>query len=192
LIRLDRVLTAGHCVPNRLAGTVFFGNVNRNQGTQRSFVTDDIVLHPSYSSGTGTDIAVIRLSVPYVASAFIATIALPTSPLERYENRQGIMQGFGNMAGGVTAPILQWTHFNTLSVAECTAAVGNRAMMMCGRYPHASTCAGDSGGGFVYFEAGEWRVIGVHSVRFGSATCTPNDIAGSVRVNDHLSFIMSV
>jgi hypothetical protein len=193
LIRSDRVLTAAHCVPDLAPGTVFFGNVIRGQGISRIFAGSDVFIHPNWVSAGGFDIAVLRLPQPYdITGPLLSPISLPVNGLNFFENMQGVMHGFGRMAGDVQAQILQWTPFISYSRAECAALRPGHVHVVCGRYPSASTCAGDSGGGFVMNDGGVMRIIGVHSFRFGTPTCTGGDLGVSVRVSDHLQFILSV
>jgi secreted trypsin-like serine protease len=192
LIALNRVLTAAHCVRGLQGGTTFFGDVTRSGGVQRTFRPEDTFPHPRDGEGRGFDIAVLRLPIAYQPSSLIMPVALPFDANNFFENTSGMMTGFGRMAENAQAQILQFTPFTAMSRADCTAALGVRESVLCGRWPTSSACSGDSGGGFVVQVAGTWRVIGVHSFRLSSSNCGPGDVAGQVRVSDHLAWINGI
>jgi Trypsin len=192
LIRINRVLTAAHCVRSLQGGTTFFGDVTRSGGVQRTFRPEDTVVHPRDAEGRGFDIAILRLPIAYEPSALIMPVGLPSDPNNFLENMTGRLSGFGLMAGDVLAQILQWTPFTVMTRAACTAALGARESVLCGHWPTSTACSGDSGAGFVMQIDGTWRVIAVHSFRLSGAGCDPGRVSGQVRVSDHLSWINSV
>jgi Trypsin len=192
LIALDRVITSAACVRGMPGGTTFFGNVTRNGGVQRTFRPEDIFLHPRDGEDQGFNLAILRLSIPYVSSSLILPVDLPFDPDNFFENMSGLLSGFGLMASSVTAQILQWTPMTVATLADCTATFGVRESVLCGHWATSALCDGDFGAGLVLQVAGKWRLIGVHNFRLASNDCVPGTMFGFVRVSDHLDWILSI
>ncbi|SMF64517.1 S1 family peptidase [Pseudobacteriovorax antillogorgiicola] len=167
LIREDIVLTAAHCISNRMSVTV-----GESFGTGDAIPVQSAVIHPSWrGQNTRTivpnDIAVVKLSrsaVPYGA------VPMPLNPSESI-SRDVWIAGYGQRETGGSGRLLY---------ADVTASSVNRTFAgtieTSRQGDRQGACPGDSGGPMYTRIDGNWYVTGALS---GGSGCGAGNVYSS-------------
>ncbi|XP_047032901.1 collagenase-like [Helicoverpa zea] len=197
LIHNKWVLTAAHCLANRITFVVRFGLTNL---TRPEILVESAnkYIHPDYDeirAGVQTaDLALVGLDHHIEYSANVQPSRLMSSAQKNinYEGIQMIVSGFGRTDdlwnGGAASEILLWVYQRGVSNEEClrwypTSQVIKEETICAGYWdnPSQSSCQGDSGGPLTIIDAdGERTQVGI--VSFGStAGCNSPFPSGYVR-----------
>nr|ABR88239.1 chymotrypsin-like protease C9 [Heliothis virescens] len=197
LIHNKWVLTAAHCLANRITFVVRFGLTNL---TRPEILVESAnkYIHPEYDeirAGVQTaDLALVGLDHHIEYSANVQPSRLMSSAQKNinYEGVTMIVSGFGRTDdlwnGGAASEILLWVYQRGVSNEEClrwypTSQVIKEQTICAGYYdnPSQSSCQGDSGGPLTIVDAdGERTQVGI--VSFGStAGCNSPFPSGYVR-----------
>ncbi|CAK1589989.1 unnamed protein product [Parnassius mnemosyne] len=183
IIHNEWVLTAAHCLANRVTFVVRFGLTNL---TRPEFLVESTrkFIHPGYDeirAGVQTDdIALLGLEhyIPY--GKFIQPCRLQNSEQKNidYTNVRLTVSGFGRTDdawnGGVASEVLRWVYLLGISNQECRRWYPNSTVIkeetICAAYYNdtaQSSCQGDSGGPLTVVDVdGKPTMVGV--VSFGS------------------------
>lgn len=154
LITPNHVLTAAHCAHDIDSFEVHLGALVTRNFTEPGRVirrTNTSIVHPYYVPHiTWNDIAIITWEEPVNFTETISPVRLPTEP-SYFHGVSAIASGFGlqNTSAPTIAPILQWTHLNTINNVQCYSTFGPmvaRLSVICAvGDERRSACNGDSG-----------------------------------------------
>ncbi|XP_076469491.1 fibrinolytic enzyme, isozyme C-like [Babylonia areolata] len=197
-------LTAAHCVDFNYASSRFSvvcgaHDLRSTENTQVS-VAADIRKHESYSGsalGFPNDIAVIRLSTPFVLGPTCQPSTLPPDNSNDYANLPSTITGWGRISGGGRpANVLKHAPIQTLSHSQCRQKYGIffnpiRTTHICvfdstGRH---GACNGDSGGPLFTPDPNTGKVTVTGLTSFGRAGCDTSYPSVYTRVSSYLSWI---
>ena len=149
------ILTAGHCVHNRVAGSfnVLAGQFDRAgpDTSEQMRTVSEIREHASFNPLTlNNDIALLKLTQPLTFNSVVSGLTLPTQdPAQMAFASNCIVSGWGTTSsGGTTSRYLQYVDvpFITDPVCEREYTGFNSAYMMCAGREGVDSCQGDSGG----------------------------------------------
>nr|AAV33657.1 chymotrypsin-like [Helicoverpa punctigera] len=169
LIHNKWVLTAAHCLANRITFVVRFGLTNLTRPEILVESTNKYI-HPEYDeirAGVQTaDLALVGLDHEIEYSANVQPSRLMSSAQKNinYEGIQMIVSGFGRTDdlwnGGAASEILLWVYQRGVSNEEClrwypTSQVIKEQTICAGYWdnPSQSSCQGDSGGPLTIIDA---------------------------------------
>ncbi|XP_047538641.1 collagenase-like [Vanessa atalanta] len=182
IIHNNWVITAAHCLANRVSFVIRFGVVELIRPT---YIIEEhssnAFIYPSYNVSVNAvqrdDIALIKLSrsIPYGPN--IQPIRMQSSEQKDvdYNNVVLTVSGFGLTNdiwnGGAASQVLLWTFNRGISNAECRRwFLSVHPQTVCAQYYNntiQSACSGDSGGPLTMVdEDGKLTMIGI--VSFGS------------------------
>ncbi|KAJ8711242.1 hypothetical protein PYW07_008484 [Mythimna separata] len=197
LIDKKWVLTAAHCLANRITFVVRFGLTNLTR-PEILVESSNKYIHPEYDeirAGVQTaDLALVGLNSPIEYSANVQPSRLMSSAQKNinYQGVQMIVSGFGRTDdlwnGGAASEILLWTWQRGFSNEECLTWYPNSQVIkeqtICAGFydnPSQSSCQGDSGGPLTIVDAdGKRTQVGI--VSFGSSSgCNSPWPSGYVR-----------
>ncbi|KAI9554770.1 hypothetical protein GHT06_020047 [Daphnia sinensis] len=184
LISETKILTAAHCF-ERLSMyqlslmVVKLGMHNVGDGEN---VPDDahvtrrisrMTLHKGYNYANAfNDIAIITMDAPVVYSKSISPVCLPapSSDVDIYAGKDGMVMGWGVLSYGGSSPsALQQATAPIITNAECRQIYSDPGQipnhMLCASTLSTSSCHGDSGGPLVVKseEDGRWYQAGIVS-----------------------------
>ncbi|KAJ0173310.1 hypothetical protein K1T71_011486 [Dendrolimus kikuchii] len=208
IIHHEWILTAAHCLANRITFVVRLGLTNL---TRPEYIVESAnkYIHPEYDeirAGVQTaDIALVGLDdwIPY--STTIQPCRLQNSEQKNinYEGVRLVVSGYGRTDdlwnGGTASEILLWTFLSGVSNEYCLSWYPNSQVIkeqtVCAAYYNEtsqSSCQGDSGGPLTKVdEDGAPTMIGV--VSFGSsAGCNSPWPAGYVRPGHYHDWFLEV
>lgn len=166
LIGSAYVLTAAHCVGDRLVNFVAVGVGEQEEVLP--VLRGNVILHPSYGNPHrfSYDAAVIELAIGATAKG----IVLDTAP-DYSSQMRATMYGFGVVAG---APPHQPPRFHSIEMplysrAQCAARLPDieESMLCAGGEKDKDACQGDSGGPLVLRAAGQELLVGIVSAGYG-------------------------
>ncbi|GLZ43310.1 trypsin-like serine protease [Actinokineospora sp. NBRC 105648] len=170
------VLTAAHCVNstgNNSSITATYGDVDL-QGSSRVTRTSNYVYrNPGYSTSTGGDWALIRLSSPITGAA-----KLKIATTTEYDSGTFTIAGWGAASeGGAQQRYLLKAQVPFVADSSCKSAYPSlkSAVEICAGYSQGGTdtCQGDSGGPmFRRDNANAWIQVGI--VSYGEGCARPN------------------
>ncbi|CAH2268856.1 jg27183 [Pararge aegeria aegeria] len=187
IIHPEWIITAAHCLANRITYVVRLGAQNL---TQPTIITEESienrVMHPNYSETLGTvqadDIALLKLSRSIPWGPTIQPIRLQSSKQrdDDYTDEFLTVSGYGLTAdraqGGNSSEVLMFVHLRGISNRECRRwFLSIHPQTVCAQYYNdtiQSSCSGDSGGPLTRVdEDGHLTMIGI--VSFGTSRgCT--------------------
>lgn len=179
LIRLDRVVTAAHCIVSSdlRAYLITAGVVSVNAGAdfryaQQQFGVARLYVHPQYDRANNVnDVAVIDLSRPFEATPGVAPI-----PVGSRLGVRTIVRGFGWGAGAMGQ--LDWNeHYLDQGVMSQWRCAPARPATICTSSQAGSECFGDSGGGLVLKYPAAPVLAGVASF-ISDPSCAAGTISG--------------
>ncbi|NP_001037037.1 35kDa protease precursor [Bombyx mori] len=182
IIHHEWVLTAAHCLANRINFVVRLGLTNLTRPDYLVETTHKFI-HPRYIEILGgvqtDDIALVKLNhhIPY--SRYIQPCRLQNSEQKNinYEGAIFTVSGYGRTDdpwnGGVASEILLWVHLRGITNEQCLTHYPNSRVIqeqtLCAAYYNdtaQSSCQGDSGGPLtIVDEDGQPTMVGV--VSFG-------------------------
>ncbi|XP_072934719.1 transmembrane protease serine 9-like [Epargyreus clarus] len=183
IIHNQWVLTAAHCLANRITFVVRLGLTNL---TRPGYIveTDRKFIHPNYneiSAGVQTDdIALLGLDryIPYGPNIQPCRLQNSETKNKDYSGVVMTVSGFGltddRWNGGAASEVLRWVFLRGISNAECLSWYPNTRVIsyetICAAYYNdtaQSACSGDSGGPLTVLDVdGKPTMVGV--VSFGS------------------------
>ncbi|XP_069679942.1 trypsin alpha-like [Periplaneta americana] len=171
IISPDYVLLAAHCVSGEALSdlSIRVGSTYKEEGGSVHSV-EKVVIHSQYS-GEDYDIALIKVSQPFVYSDSVQPISL-TSVAPATETPV-VVSGWGDLSSGGPAPTqLQQVQVNIIDYNECNDDYllygGITPRMICAGVPQGGkdSCQGDSGGPLV----SEGKLVGIVSWGVGCAS----------------------
>ncbi|KAM4624488.1 uncharacterized protein ACJ7VT_005337 [Polymixia lowei] len=202
LINKEWVMSAAHCFSSSSTSgwTISLGlqNLEGKNPNEVSKGVAEIVLHPSYDSGTSNnDIALLRLSSPVIFTDYIRPVCLAASGSVFSNGTDSWVTGWGNIKEGVSLPspqALQEVEVPVLGNRQCNCLNGVGTItdnMICAGVLAGGkdSCQGDSGGPMVNQQGSVWVQSGVVSFGFGCAR--PNLPGVYSRVSRYQSWINS-
>ncbi|UJR15447.1 hypothetical protein I4U23_002390 [Adineta vaga] len=190
LIDLSHVLTAGHCLEQKIDDrfvpltptnptleSFFFLRIGvhdiRLTRSQDIYRARRIFTHEKFISSTfENDIAMIRLDRPVSISDNITPICLPSAnvPLGKLVT----VAGWGTVSetSRVHSNVLRQANVNVLPSINCRVYMdihydGTKQVCAAALDWSKDTCAGDSGGPLMYQENGGWSIGGITSYGYG-------------------------
>ncbi|XP_064537209.1 serine protease SP24D-like [Drosophila montana] len=193
IISRNWVLTAAHCVsyddangelviqPASRYGIRAGSNDRFTGGVQVQVV--EIIVHEDYGNFLN-DVALLRVETPFIYSANIQPIALPTKNTP--DDADIIVSGWGRLTQGGDLPrYLQWTTLKSLSLAECESRIqyGYPNILCLLHEADNGVCNGDSGGPALY----DNEVVGIAGFVYGGCGTTNPD--GYARVYPFVDWI---
>ncbi|KAG9464808.1 hypothetical protein GDO78_019356 [Eleutherodactylus coqui] len=150
-----------------------------------------IIRHQNYNEATDDyDLALMKVSTPFVFSAAVQPVCLPMSQQNFQPNSRCWISGFGRTVANAkeTSQVLMNAEITIISTSLCNSAdVYNgdiSARMMCAGDLRGGrdSCQGDSGGPLVCFQDDRWYLAGVTS--WGTGCGQPNKPGVYARVSD--------
>ncbi|CAF0995229.1 unnamed protein product [Adineta ricciae] len=190
LIDLSHVLTAGHCLEQKIDDrfvpltptnptleSFFFLRLGvhdiRLTRSEDIYRARKIFVHDKFISSTfENDIAMIRLDRPVSVSDSISPICLPSTNVS--PGRSVTVAGWGTVseASRVHSNVLRQANVNVLSSINCRVYMsihydGSKQVCAAALDWSKDTCAGDSGGPLMYQENGAWSIGGITSFGYG-------------------------
>jgi len=197
IIRGDAVLTSAHCIVGPLQSmTIKAGkhNIREQESTEQTRTLTSIHSHEGYPGATGfsDDIAVLRVSVPFVMSSAVAPI--PIAPPGHVASGGASILGWGTLQeDGAYPDVLQKAEVSIVTDDACLAAYGAANFegdkMICAGLPNggADSCAGDSGGPMTAQDRGYRYLAGLTS--FGNGCGRPGFPGVYTEVAHYTDFI---
>ncbi|XP_023176458.2 serine protease SP24D-like [Drosophila hydei] len=193
IISRNWVLTAAHCVSyfdddgelviNPASRySIRAGSNDRFDGGVLLQVVE-IVVHEKYGNFLN-DVAVLRVESPFIYSASIQPIGLPSKNTP--DNADIIVSGWGRLTHGGDIPrYLQWTTLTSLSLQECESRIkyGYPNILCLLHEADNGVCNGDSGGPAHYNN----EVVGIAGFVYGGCGTTNPD--GYARVYEFVDWI---
>jgi secreted trypsin-like serine protease len=197
LIRNDRALTAGNCVDGATTATTWFGDVYRGGAGEIGRLVSSIQFHPLYDFNSRiNDLAILRLTPPYVLSDTIQPIRLPTNNNDDFAWQSGTATGFGLTENGQN-DYVRWGMFGIFERATCRTLLADEETaadidkLICGGTSIFSKCFGDTGGPLaVRNDGGDWQLVGITArVRWNDCRPIINEPSIFIRVSEYLPWI---
>ncbi|CRK57466.1 Aminopeptidase Y (Arg, Lys, Leu preference) [Alloactinosynnema sp. L-07] len=170
------VLTAAHCVSstgNNTSITATYGVVDLQSSSAVKRTSSYVYKNPGYSTSTGGDWALIKLSSPIAGAA-----TLPIATTSAFDNGTFDIMGWGAASeGGSQQRYMLKAKVPFVSDATCKSAYANLkpATELCAGLPEGGidTCQGDSGGPMVRRDNNNnWIQVGI--VSWGEGCARPN------------------
>jgi len=191
------VLTAAHCVVNRLPGDVdvVLGTANLQTGGTR-FSVGAIRIHPDYVGGGDFDVAMLRLDDTLLwPRVFLQT---PQEPHLSMPGDTATVIGWGQTESGSGSPMLLGVDLPIITNEECEniagaffGGIGPGTICAGGNRLDRGPCFGDSGGPLLVPHMGGWAEIGVVSRAVNVDQCG-NIPAAFARMTTVYDYIVTV
>ena len=195
IITATHVLTVAQIVRGWVTWNVGFGS---HQYAQLTWVRTELaIMHPNYNvDSRDNDIAVLVMPVPFVWSATVQPVSLPTNFEQGLPmvNEQGTIIGFGwTSDAGQQATTLQAAFVRVIPDTECqNLIVVSFPNHFCAvdRTVPSNICQGDLGGGFLTHHRNQLVLTGLNSILLEG--CAANWPSAYTRVQPYLGWISSV
>ncbi|GAB6023778.1 hypothetical protein CHUAL_008530 [Chamberlinius hualienensis] len=176
LIAPQWVLTAAHCLRNRLYVRVGEHDLSEQEGPEQEYRVVEHYLHPNYNPGTmDNDIALLKLSSPVVASKYVQLACLPKMNASLPQGQSCVILGWGKESHTdlTGTEVLHQARIPIVDMNSCQNGYDYYITdnMFCAGHPKGriDTCAGDSGGPLLCEVNNKWHVYGVTSFGDGCA-----------------------
>ncbi|XP_053204056.1 trypsin-3-like [Panonychus citri] len=171
LITPSFVLTAAHCVRRRLYIRAGEHDLMTNEGTEQEVKVDHVFIHPSFDRETvDSDVALLRLKVPFKLGKFVATACLPSRKDEIPIDSFGTILGWGKKKNSALfgTDVLHQARVPIVNISECRNVYEDYFIsnnMFCAGYRsgRVDSCAGDSGGPLLFQKRSRWYIYGITS-----------------------------
>lgn len=152
-----------------------------------------LLVHEKYDPPMINDIALIKLSSPFVLSWLINFARLPTSEVAKGQIVQ--VPGWGVTETGQDSNDLRFIEMPIINNSFCKRIFAKEkikvARALCLEQSNNAACSGDSGTG--YFDTTGTMVLGVHSFsvkdKNSSSKCKTNTMNGGVYIYSYLHWI---
>ncbi|CAI9557256.1 unnamed protein product, partial [Staurois parvus] len=201
LIRVDRVLTAAHCVDRSCLFRVALGdhNLSVNEGTEQIIAVSSITKHTRWNMVCFRfDIAILHLAASASLNSNVQLASLPPDGSILANNYDCTITGWGRTSTGGSLPsILQQAPLPVVDHATCSTSAYwgstvKTSMVCAGGNGVQAGCNGDSGGPLNCPVNGVFEVHGIAS--FVSSLGCNAYLKPTVftRVSDYISWINSV
>lgn len=165
------VLTAAHCMSDQTTPTVSYSRTDAYTGqvvtVQRTGASGGVHIHPQYPY-LGYDLALVKLSSPFVLDRYIQTVALPTSGPPGVGTIGTVASSIRHDAPAVPGK-LAVVRSPVVDFTECGAA----ATQFCVQDDDDALCRADSGSGFFRNVGASFQSNGRATV-FGTASGVPD------------------
>lgn len=160
LVKVDRVLTAGHCLKGKDTARVTVGahrlhDTDEDARQTQNVDSDSMFPHPLFAHGKGHDVGMIKLPEAFELNEYVALVKLPFA-LESYSftGETGKITGWGRIDDEEdNNGALRAVENPIISNEECRkhgVRIDNGNLCMSGKHGRR-TCNGDSGGPLVIF-----------------------------------------
>ncbi|GIY95538.1 transmembrane protease serine 2 [Caerostris extrusa] len=172
ILSKEWVLTAAHCVRDRLYVRVGEHNLSMFEGTEQQVRVGAIYVHPDYNGKTvNNDMMLLRMRTPFEFTHFVKPICLPDDDDSLQSEARVTILGWGKRRDDANygTDVLHQADVPVVSLAECRSAYSKfwiNANMLCAGYltGKVDSCRGDSGGPLMHKKKdGTWAVYGVTS-----------------------------
>lgn len=197
LIDKEWVLTAAHCVegqsPQFLRVRVGLTDLQSNNGETRNI--SQIVIHPSYTQGASTDVALLKLTNPITNITPVALANTEVMQQSGYPGTTAMVSGWGNVSitGEEYPAKLMKVDVPLVSNEVCNRpeSYGGQvaATEICAGFAQGGkdSCQGDSGGPLVIRHNDAWFQAGV--VSWGDGCALENKYGVYARVSSFTDWI---
>ncbi|XP_068121228.1 chymotrypsin-like elastase family member 1 [Hyperolius riggenbachi] len=174
LIRVNRVLTAAHCVDRVATYRVVLGehDLSNNEGTEQAISVSTIRIHASWNTNNGAagyDIAVLHLASSATINSYVRLASLPAEGTILAHNHSCTISGWGRLSTGGSSPsILQQAPLPVVAHSTCSTrsfwgTTVKTTMVCAGGNGTQAGCDGDSGGPLNCLVNGAYQVHGIAS-----------------------------
>ncbi|XP_069828337.1 chymotrypsin-like elastase family member 1 [Dendropsophus ebraccatus] len=202
LIRVNRVLTAAHCVDRVVNFRVALGdhNLSANEGTEQIIAVSKIVKHANWnpnSVASGFDVAVLHLASSASLNSVVKLAVLPADGAVLANNHACIITGWGRTSTGGSLPsILQQAPLPVVDHSTCSTSsywgsTVKNTMVCAGGNGQQAGCNGDSGGPLNCPVNGVYQVHGIASFVSGLGCNAYLKPTVFTRVSAYISWINS-
>ncbi|GIY79992.1 transmembrane protease serine 2 [Caerostris darwini] len=183
ILSKEWVLTAAHCVRDRLYVRVGEHNLSMFEGTEQQVRVGAIYVHPDYNAKTvNNDMMLLRMRIPFEFTHFVKPICLPDGDDSLQSEARVTILGWGKRRDEANygTDVLHQADVPVVSLAECRSAYSKfwiNANMLCAGYltGKVDSCRGDSGGPLMHKKKdGTWAVYG-SSLISKRSTCAQKD-----------------
>jgi len=194
IISASWVLTAAHCVDERLFFQIQAGGHNRNEAEPNKIeiFSNVAIVHENYDGDTlANDVALIKLPTPLTFNAFIQPICL--SYFTASSGYLATAMGWGVIAdGGGTSDVLRFVNrLEIITNGECPYSIVNDGTLCVKTTGGRGICSGDSGGALALQDKNDmWLQVGVSSF-VATVGCEAGIPAGFARVETFLDWIIA-
>jgi len=171
LIHPQFVLTAAHCVRNRLYVRAGEHDLILDDGNEQEQRVVKAITHPDYDVETvDNDIALLKLRRPFKMTKYVSVACLPP-PLEyQAVSSLGTILGWGKRKDTELygSDVLHQAQVPIVSPQACKKVYEDyfiSSNMVCAGYERGrvDSCAGDSGGPLLFEKKNKWFIYGITS-----------------------------
>ncbi|CAH0551936.1 unnamed protein product [Brassicogethes aeneus] len=194
------VLTAGHCVYQKLAKNlgVLVGDHDISTGSDTTasalYPVSSFLVNRNYNPTTyDNDIAIVQTDRTMAFNAYVNAICLPFKQTSTTFNNVNVTAlGWGSTEfSGPKSEILQKTSLTIIDNTKCKQSYSTlQPSQLCTYSAGKDACQGDSGGPLVWVDPGtnRYKLVGIISFGLGCATARPGV---NTRVTNFLDWITS-
>jgi len=191
IISSESVLTAAHCVVDRIRTELYIGLPNGSTDYEdgEMIKVSEKSIHPYFDEYSHYDIAILHFAEPLRFSRGVWPVCLP-DPTRNYTDDQVTLSGWGRTETGDISQNLLKVNLTVISIEECKEMLNqhfdeigvlyplSRTMWtsnLCAKEIDKTGCHGDSGGPLIYLDDSSgtpfYTQLGV--VSWGSPECRP-------------------
>lgn len=171
LIHPQFVLTAAHCVRNRLYVRGGEHDLLVDEGGEQEVRVKKYFTHPEFDVETvDNDIALLKLRKPFRMTKFVSVACLPSPKTEMAVDQLGTILGWGKRKNSAMfgTDVLHQAKVPIASLHDCRNVYQDYFIsnnMVCAGYKRGKvdSCAGDSGGPLLLEQQGRWFIYGITS-----------------------------
>ena len=171
LIHPEFVLTAAHCVRQRLYVRAGEHDLLTDEGTEQEIRVAQVYTHPDYDVETvDNDMALLRLRKPFRMTKYVSVACLPSAKTYMDVDSMGTILGWGKRDNKEPfgTDVLHEAQVPIASVHSCKSVYEDYFIsnnMVCAGYKRGKvdSCAGDSGGPLLFEKNGRWFIYGITS-----------------------------
>lgn len=171
LIHPEFVLTAAHCVRQRLYVRAGEHDLLADEGTEQQIRVAQVYTHPDYDVETvDNDMALLRLRRPFRMTKHVSVACLPSANTNMDVDSMGTILGWGKRKNSALygTDVLHEAQVPIASTQSCKSVYEDYFIsnnMVCAGYKRGKvdSCAGDSGGPLLFEKKGRWFIYGITS-----------------------------